>query len=132
MKRSLLLIFFAWGAGISCGREAYLSEGNMKVVMPITNVIMPDSIEQQQKLTVQLRAEGWNGCFKFSHLEAKQNNKQVIIKAFANFPKGPGVCSAVMVYADTIYQQSFTQKGAYSFFFLSHNNKYIEKMLIVK
>ena len=126
----LIIMFFSL---MSCTKDGVSPVVFQKVPIAITEVTMPATIKLNEELLVEIKAEANNGCYSFAHISSIERSGYTEIKAIADLPNQHQlICPDVMLYVNTVFKKTFTERGIYTFKFLRYGNQYITRTVTVQ
>lgn len=98
----------------------------------IYSVEIPGSIDLGQYIIFRMKCETPDPCYKFSHLEVRDNDFDVWVKVFAK--RDPKVlCIQILGEIDTSGRFKPDSRGDYHFhFWQKYDSEYLDKTVVVK
>jgi len=98
----------------------------------ISSVDIPESVNLSESIEFKMTCVTPDPCYKFSHLELKQEDFDVWIKVYAKRdPKA--ICIQILGSFETSGQFEPKSRGNYQFhFWQEYDSKYLDKTVVVK
>ena len=111
MKTTIVLFALVTFLLLNC--EVQKEEMGTRVeVMPIDSIDLPDTVSAGQKITFDAVVSTPNPCWRFHHFDISQNDKEVTIRAHAEYDGEP--CQQVVSTFEAMGSLAFAEPGIYT------------------